>query len=207
MSLSEARGNHPDEMVVAAYLEGRLPERARDDFESHLAECDECRGALVLLRGLERLEAEPLPRGLRGAPRGRVWGAWAAAAAAVLLGVLLVVPLGEMEAPGGENLPVFRDAGGRGPGLLSPATGALVTRDALVFRWTPVEGAERYRVRVWNVESGFTAEFLSPAEETELRWPAGEPAPPAGELIWRVQALALNRVLAESAPAPFEIRD
>jgi len=206
MNPPDARESHVDELAVAAYLEGRLPDGARDEVEAHLAECDECRRALVLLGGLDELEAEPVPRELLAAPRRRIGGAWAAAAA-VLLGMLILLPLGEMEAPGADGLPVFRDAGGHGPALLFPEAGAVVSHDVLVFRWTPVEGAERYRVRVWNVESGFTAEFLTADGETEIGWPAGEPEPPPGELVWRVQALSLNRIVSESRPGSFEVRD
>lgn len=207
MSSLDVRENHPDEMAVAAYLEGRLPETERDTFESHLAACDECRGALVLLRGLEELEAEPVPEELLRASRKPRWVPWAAAAAAVILGALLVLPLREGIPSGAEGLPVFRDAGTHGPGLLSPADGAVVGRDDLVFRWTAVEGADGYRVRVWSLENDFLLEFRTREGQTEAAWPANEPLAPAGELNWRVQALSLNRTLGESRPASFEIKN
>ena len=112
-----------------------------------------------------------------------------------------------MVGPGADGSPVFRNAGTQGPGLLSPAAGSTVRRDELLFSWTPVEGADSYRVRVWSVKTGFLVEFPVPEQQTETGWPADEPPAPAGELIWRVRALSLNRTLAESPPAPFEIEE
>jgi hypothetical protein len=160
---------------------------------------------LVLLRGLEGLEKEPVPRQWLETSRPRRWGSWTAAAAAVILGVLLILPLQDGVGPGAEGPPVFRDAATRGPGLLSPPAGSLVDREDLLFRWTPVEGADRYRVRVWSVANDFLLEFATEGRETEAGWPADEPPAPEGELIWRVQALSLNRVLAESRPTPFQV--
>lgn len=199
--------DHPDEIAVASYLEGRLPDDARDALEAHLADCDECRRGLTLLRGVEGLEAEPVPRELIESAPKRRRHFWAAAAAAVFLGALFVVPLTENVQPGAEGPPVFRDAGTRGPGLLSPEAGSVVRRDELLFSWTPVEGADRYRVRVWSVEIDFLLEFEVLAEQTEAGWPESEPPAPAKKLVWRVRALSCNRTISESPPAPFEVRD
>ena len=207
MNSPNAFESHPDEIAVASYLEGRLPDATRAAIEEHLADCDECRRGLVLLRGLDELEPEAVPREFQATHPKRRWMPWAAAAAAAILGALLVLPLNETGLPGADGPPVFRDAGTQGPGLLAPAVGAVVERGDLVFRWTPVEGADRYRVRVWSVKTDFLREFVILEGRTEAEWPANEPPAPAGELIWRVQALSLNRTLAESVPAPFEIRE
>jgi hypothetical protein len=205
MNQLNAFEEHPDEFAVASYLEGRLPDEARAAIEAHFADCDECRRGLILLRGVEQLEAEPVPRGMLESAPERRRHFWAAAAAAVFLGALFVVPLTEIVRPGADGPPVFRDAGAQGPGLLSPAAGSVVRRDELSFSWTPVEGADRYRIRVWSVKTDFLREFEIPGGQTEAGWPADAPLAPVGELIWRVQALSLNRALAESAPAPFEV--
>lgn len=207
MNSPNAFEGHPDEISVASYLEGRLPDATRAAIEEHLADCDECRRGLVLLRGLEELEVEAVPREFQAASGPRRWMPWAAVAAAAMLGALLVLPLQESILPGADGPPVYRDAGTQGPGLLSPTVGAVVGRDDLVFRWTPVEGADRYRVRVWSVKTDFLVEFVTLGAETETGWPANQPAAPTGELIWRVQALSLNRDLAESRPASFEVQD
>ena len=205
MNQLNAFEEHPDEFTVASYMEGRLPDEARAALEAHLADCDECRRGLILLRGVEQLEAKPVPRELLERPRRGRRQFWAAAAAAVFLGALFVVPLTEIVRPGADGPPVFRDAGTQGPGLLSPEAGSVVRRGELFFSWTPVEGADRYRIRVWSVKTDFLREFEIRGGQTETGWPADAPLAPAGELIWRVQALSLNRALAESAPAPFEV--
>jgi len=207
MNRLDVRESHPDEMTVAAYLDGRLPAGALDEFEAHLAACDECRRALVLMRGLEELEAEPVPPALLGPRRRGRWAPWAALAAAVILAGLLVLPLEVGTAPGADGLPVFRGATTRGPGLLWPADGAVVRRGELLFRWTPVEGAESYRVRVWSVKSDFLLEFGVREGQTEAGWPEDQPPAPTGELLWRVRALSSRGTLGESRPASFELAD
>lgn len=197
--------DHPDEFTIASYLEGRLPEEASATLEAHLADCDDCRRGLVLLRGLDQLEEDEVPRELLESPRKRRGLSWAALAAAALLGALLVLPLTEIAPPGSGGGPVYRDAGTRGPGLLSPAAGAVVGRNDLLFRWTPVAGADHYRVRVWSSTDDFSLEFDVLGGQTESGWPENRPPAPAGELVWRVQALALNRTIAESPPAPFQV--
>ncbi len=76
MNSPNAFESHPDEITVASYAEGRLPDVTRAALEAHLADCDECRRALVLLRGLEELEAEAAPREFSESSRRRRWLPW-----------------------------------------------------------------------------------------------------------------------------------
>jgi len=205
MSRLDGFETHPDEISVASYLEGRLPEQARAAIEAHFADCDECRRALILLQGLEDQEEEPAPREWTAPTRKRSWHSWAAAAAAVILGALFVLPLTEQLPLGEGGAPVYRSLGSGGPGPLHPAAGDLVDRDDVFFSWTPVEGADGYRVRVWSAGTGFVLEFDVSGGQTEAGWPGDADPAPAGELVWRVRALSLDRTIAESPPVPFEI--
>ena len=52
---------HPEAITAAAYLDGTLPQPARDVFEAHLAACDECRAGAVFLRLRDEGEVEEVP--------------------------------------------------------------------------------------------------------------------------------------------------
>ncbi len=54
----------PSLIELAAYLDGRTSGRPRDSIEAHLADCSECRTAVLEIRSLldERAESTPLVR-------------------------------------------------------------------------------------------------------------------------------------------------
>lgn len=199
---------HPDETATASYVEGHLHGAARDRFESHLAQCDECRAGVVLLTGL--LEQERGEANVRAAPRRpRRVAVWAAAAVAagvvVLVGWLLWRPT-DFGQVGSSDAPVYRDGGTSDLQPLSPAPDAAVERADLRFRWSPVVGAERYEVVVTGPEGTTLARVAVGGDRTEVAWPEDREPPRGRSMIWTVRALRLGRAIAESRPASFVVR-
>ncbi len=121
------------------------------------------------------------------------------AAAAILLVALL--PHVSLHTPL-EPTPIFR--GSETEFLALSPIGAVATSE-VSFRWTSVEGAERYRLEVFDAESRPIFEVVSrdtsavvdSAQLFVLRGRAG---------FWRVTALGeLDRQLKTSAPAPLRL--
>jgi len=71
----DATGPCPDEELLAAYAEGRLPERERPAVEGHLAACDLCLDTVMIQR---RLMAAEVPGATAQAAAAAVRGAFAA---------------------------------------------------------------------------------------------------------------------------------
>jgi hypothetical protein len=206
---------HPDDVVTASYLEGSLGGEARDRVEAHLALCADCRAGLALLAldrqpGQEPVSSDELaafreaakapPRG-RKARRARRWLLAAAAVAVAAIGVTWWL------APPGSRVPslVERD-GGAGPlHAVYPVAGSVVAAGDLAFRFTPVPGADRYLVKVADGSGRSLAAIESRAAGEPVAWPGDRPVP-RGTLLWSVQALRLDRVLAETRPVAFECR-
>jgi len=220
---------HPDAIATAAYLDGTLSEVARDTLEAHLAACDECRAgiALLSLRVEENAGATP-PEMLQRAralatvpararsprrtalPAGLAAGLLAAAGLALWMGGW-VGQRAPRSGRGSANVPevpspVERD--GAAPALLAldPAPGGTIDAARLVFRWRPVDGAERYVVTLLDAGGNEVAALETGPPGGKLPWPADRPLLPAGTYLWSVRALVLDRVLAETRPVPFEIR-
>jgi len=220
---------HPDEATTASWLEGRLDAAAQEGFEAHLASCAPCRAGVRVLReaaGGEASPAESIPPGFleaaaggararapiaaREATRSRRWVA-AAAAIVVIAGAAITARLWAPPSwTGGSAVPdagssVFRGEENGPFAELSPRAGAVVGRDDLTFSWSPVTGADRYHVLVITAAGETLARIGPAAGQTRVAWPGPAP-PPAGPLLWSVQALSFDRVIAESRPIPFEVR-
>jgi hypothetical protein len=98
----------------------------------------------------------------------------------------------------------YRGGGAGGFEDLVPSAGSTAPAGAIVFRWSRVRGADRYAIDVHSAYGENLARFTAPSDASSAHWPSGVPAPPPGTLIWRIRALALDRVLAESRPIAFE---
>lgn len=200
---------HPDELTTAAYLDGALLEPERDGFEEHLVHCEECRAGVVVLSvsGEDAATAPPewvaQARSVsdRGAPRAAGLAGWALAAAAVIVltgALALLVPSVR------STLPTFRSEPGTVLEPLNPTAGSRVAAGNLRFRWSAVSGADRYRVTLRTATGERLGTFVVPGGQLELPWEGT--APPSATLLWTVEALSLDRVIAESRPTPFELR-
>ena len=206
---------HPDEVQTASYIEGSLTGGIRDEFEAHLCECNSCRVGIALLRSGETPVAGPVPReflerGRRVLPASRSrWlrvGTGAAAAAAVLLilGVGFWTTRLRPSGPAGSS--VFRGEAAGPFAEVVPSSGSVVVAKELNFHWSPVEGADRYVLLVYDTRGETLATFSLGPSERSLSWPEDRPLPSPGRLVWKLRALALDRVIAETRPIPFEVR-
>ena len=209
-----AREDHPDELTTAVYLEGKLPPDARESFEAHLARCDSCRAGITLLRSSgpaeEAAPREFITRAKQAASRGGSAQRWltppraAGLAASLLMVAALIAYLSPSTPPRGAA--TYRSGGTGGFEDLVPSAGSTAPAAAIVFRWSRVRGADRYAIDVHNAYGENLAAFTVPSGASSAAWPSGVPAPRPGTLIWRIRALALDRVLAESRPIAFEAR-
>ena len=122
---------HLDPTEVAGYVGGTISGDARRRVERHLADCEACAEEVAAIARLARPSAAP-----RWLPY--------AAVAAVLAGVVLLVPRGGPPA-GGDTL---RDGGPPDAiAVVAPADGAVLPAPPTLV-WRPVPRATTYRVMV-----------------------------------------------------------
>lgn len=204
-------GQHPDEILTAAYLDGTLDAQSRDRFEAHLAQCDSCRNGVTLLRSLEEAIPEvpsELVNRARGAGLRRggfARGRWLLGLAASLILVAAIgVALLRIGSGGRAGSPVRGDA----PAFsgLSPLAGAAVSAGQVVFQWSPVDGADRYELSLFDASGRKVGQVVAGREARTAPWPEeASPAAP-GPYVWKIRAMALDRPLAESDPISFEVK-
>jgi hypothetical protein len=156
----------PDELQVAAYVDGTLTASERQDLARHLADCGHCLAMVATLcaeRRPDRTSAADVPSRpvaarhppALGAPSsiGTSWLSprWAAAAAlfvALPLGFYLGASRDEAQRVG--SVPVARTlvTGHGTPQVLVETIETGPNADKLSFSWTPVEGSPYYDVRI-----------------------------------------------------------
>ena len=203
---------HPDEVLTASYLDGGLEGAERDRFEAHLAECRTCRAGVALLRsrlaGVNlQVPKEFLARGKKVTVRRKLLQipSLLGMAASLLLvaGALTWVARRSTSHP--TTPPPFRGGQSDRFSSLSPAAGISVPATAILFRWSAVEGADRYELGVFDSGGRKILEFTAGASARSVSWPSQRPLPPPGSYLWEIRALALDRALAESDLIPFEV--
>lgn len=163
-------------------VDGRGPEAVRLAILDRVMRSDSARREFELLRATAAAAG--------GRPRV-AFPPWlgVAAAAVVLVGAGLAGWLLQRA-----EAPVFRTpAGGAQVELAAPAEGATAPFPQ-VFAWSPVPGASRYRVEVLDAQR---AEAWS-AETPDTTASAGARIP-AGDYLWRVEALMRDGTLRHSA--------
>lgn len=202
---------HPDDILTAAYLDGTLDPPSRDRFEAHLAQCDRCRGGVTLLRSVEgdpsAVPAEMIrrARSASGRSAGIPRGGWLLGLAASLA-LIAAISAGILRLGSGA-----RQAGSpvRGDAAvitgLSPSGGGTIPASEILFRWSAVEGADRYELSLFDAAGRKIGQVSAGREATSAPWPldAGPPAP--GPYVWKIRAMALDRSIAESDPISFEV--
>ncbi len=172
-----------DEHTVAALAEGSLDPEARGRALAHVATCALCRRAVASVA--EALAAVPITheieivegRRRRGGPILRIAVPLAAAATVLLL----------LWSPAADRFP-----GHRGPPPPPPATtpiprspvGAVAAVNDL--RWSPVSGADRYRVTVFDATGGVV--FATEASDTVVAFPDSITLVPGASYLWKVDA-------------------
>jgi hypothetical protein len=110
LARSQQGGLHPDADLLAAFAEGSLLEREREEMFAHLASCAECREVLnAAMEAQEEPVAELKPFRVAAAPRSpiRTWIPWMSVAAGIALvcsaGLLYRQRLEMKEQAGAEN--------------------------------------------------------------------------------------------------------
>lgn len=172
MSTERRRAAHLESGEIAAYLDRVLPRPDRSRIEAHLAQCEECRDELVavarLLRARPRQPGWYLPVGV------------AAAAAAVALFIIWPRP---PEQPGS---PEYREPAVTTtvpPAILGPRG---VVAAPLIFVWTTVPHADRYRLALFD-DSGRVV-WETQTSDTAAALPDSIRLLPGASYLWKVEA-------------------
>ncbi|HEX6614816.1 MAG TPA: zf-HC2 domain-containing protein [Gemmatimonadales bacterium] len=157
---------------VVGFIEGRLEPAERTRVEAHLADCAECTSEIVSVRRLARPAA---------ASKRRLVSIVSAAAAA---GLLLAVWTGYGGLRhGGTELRELPAPALEAPTPLAPlSTGTL----PVTFRWSPVAGADRYRISLFNAEGSVLWESEVAGSTAAL--PDSVRLAPATQYLWQVAA-------------------
>ena len=180
--LGAPRSAHLDDETIAALAEGSLGADASAAALPHLAECDSCRIAVAsVARALGDAEVAHERRSL-GRLRRPALSRFAipAAAAAVLL-LLVARPWESPDDVGSHRSPHVTV--GASPTPVSPIG---TVSDVETLRWTPVAGADRYRVTVFDASG--TVRFESEVVESSLALPDSVGLAPATRYFWKVEA-------------------
>ena len=183
---NDVRGECLDELAIAALAEGVATDDARTTATAHLVSCASCRSQLAELRAaLDDAEiVAALPR--TGATRrvrttfiGGLSAAGLAAAAVLAVAILPNRTQREMPAP-------MRDETGAlvvAPVAVAPVD---VVSGSLVFRWSSVPRANRYRVRVFDAEGVVIWETQT--SETTVAPPPSITLRRGAQYLWKVEA-------------------
>ena len=165
--------------VIAAFAEGSLAPDLRATVLPHIATCVRCRGAVA---SVARALADPaVARELVVSPTDRRWYRIAVplAAAAVLL--LLLASPGADRSPGHRGPPPPPSS--TTPVPRSPLGLVAAVRD---LRWSPVAGADRYRVTVFDATGGVV--YAAEAPDTVIAFPDSVTLVPGASYLWKVDA-------------------
>lgn len=212
----------PDELHIAAYLDGRVSPAEREAVEVHLADCAHCL-ALVGLLGREDgpneaptvpettlARARKLARPTRTAPVRHAprWAAAAVALVAVPLLLHLSRPTDESSELGRESAPRVTRNLPPAPNdlqVLRPAAGSVVDPRDVSIRWSPVAGSAYYDVRI-------VTEAGAPVVEqrvtgTEWRPDSSLRLEPGSEYYVRVDAYPADGKSVGSVHVPFKVRE
>jgi anti-sigma factor RsiW len=161
-----------DDLALSAYLDGRLPAAEREHIEAHLAECYDCRHAVVDSGRLLRASRQ----------RRGVLAVGALAAAGII--ALAFVPV--MRGPTTET-GSMRD-GSATPTLVAYGpTGETPASGPLRFSWAPVAGATIYRLTL--AAAGGTPVWNASATDTSVALPDSIRLTRGARYLWNVDAL------------------
>jgi len=165
--------------LIAALADGSLAPYASAAVLPHVASCSHCRAAVA---SVARVLADPaVARELSVSRSGRRW--YPIAVPLAVAAVLLLL----LSSPGDDRSPAHR-----GPPLPPPATtpiprsplGAVAAVHDL--RWSPVAGADRYRVTVFDATGGVV--YAAEASDTVIAVPDSVPFVPGAAYLWKVDA-------------------
>lgn len=174
----ERGANCPDETRLAAYVDGGLDPRSRNEVAIHLADCVYCVAEVSSIVRMQESEPIEVPSALLARARTMardqkdVWSWYRAAFATALTGfaaILLTLWVKPPQSTGPDGVRSL-EAHTSIPELLEPADGASLRRDQIAFRWTPVDRAVSYEVRVLNADGNIV--WTTHRDQTAVRLPA-----------------------------------
>ncbi len=143
--------------ALARYLDGTAADQERAAIEAHLADCLACQEELAAVHAVVRTAPSTRPAWRLAIPL--------AAAAAVAL-LILAPQLAHRVGVPQHRAPAAVE--GQGPSLLAPVGG---TRGAGPLTWSRVNGADRYRVTLFDAEG--SPLLQESTADTTLALPAG----------------------------------
>ncbi len=164
--------------MIAAFADGSLVPELRDSVLPHVSSCPRCRDAVA---SVARALADPaVVQELSVAPNWRRYRIAVPLAAAAVLLLLLWSPADD------------RSPGHRGPPPQPPAStpvprspvGAVAAVSEL--RWSPVAGADRYRVTVFDATGRVM--YATEVSDTIVLFPDSVALMPGAAYLWKVDA-------------------
>jgi hypothetical protein len=207
----------PDEVTLAAFVDGRLPESARSRVQGHLADCGLCveHVAAVLLSRETATPEVPAPllaraRELAESPTDGApafawrWSAVSAAAGLTLVAAVLVWQVSTAPTPETSPAQVRSNSGQlMPPEVLSPEEGSVVGREPMDFRWRAVAGAIYYEIQLVTAEGDVL--WQGRTEETGAQLPGTVRIAPGQEVYVWVRAHVLDGKILKSDPVGFTL--
>src|SRR5215831_217116 len=181
----DVRGECLDEMAIAALAEGVATDDARIAGTAHLVTCASCRSQLAELCAAldDSAIATALPRD--GATRRQRSAIMSVSAAGLAAAAVLVFAIGPNRGRHETAAPMRDETGALvlAPVAVEPVD---IVSGALVFRWSSVPRANRYRVRVfdpegvvvWETQTSDTTVAPAPAMTLER----------GARYLWKVEA-------------------
>jgi hypothetical protein len=173
-----------DDETLAALAEGTVGAARRPAALAHLASCERCRKSVAsVARALADPELAAEIRAVDGAALspGRRWVPVVLGVGAVAALLLLIMPP-RLEDPGlPHRAPPITAA--PAPHPLGPV-GHVARAESL--RWTPVEGADRYRVTLFDIDG--SVRYEAELTDTSVTLPPSVALIPGRTYAWRVDA-------------------
>jgi len=205
----------PDEIRLAAFVDGGLEPQDRVRLEQHVADCAHCLGqvsALVRLQDAGLPEVDPeLVRRARAMGQPKVRAQWtlawrwaAACAATASLAIIATLGVKPPQPPERESIRagyVHR----LGPELVLPREGAAMKPNAVEFRWTASPRALFYEIRVLTADGDLL--WQTRAEGLETRPPAEVTFRPGQRYFVTVSAWLPEGNAAKSGVVGFQVID
>jgi anti-sigma factor RsiW len=209
----------PDEVTLAAFVDGRLPERARSRVEGHVADCETCLQHVAAALRAREIPPPEVPAGLLArarelaesparAPLVSTWRWVTVSAAAVLVLVAAIHVWQPRTAPAPGTSPAeVRSVPGQpaAPEIFSPVEGSIVGRKQTEFRWRSVAGAVYYEIQLVTAEGDVV--WQERTGETGARLPATVPIAPGQDVYVWVRAHLLDGSTLKSDPVAFTLDD
>ena len=175
--------------LIERYLTGKLPEAEVELFESHYLTCTVCQRELRLATAIREVLPEVRGAGVMSDDRTAAIGPWAgrrarvygiaAAIAAVLVGVVVVMP------DLGESVP-HRSQATVEASVPAAETPIGEVQSVTEFRWVPVTAADLYRITLYDASGDLL--WQADTRETHVTLADTVLLVPGALYLWQVDA-------------------